>query len=220
MRPWLALDTATDTASVAIHDGAVRYEATWTSRRRHTQQLAPIVSAALRTCGLAVGDLGGIAVALGPGSYTGLRISLALAKGLALGSGVRLVGVPTLDILAAALSPPHTPRDVPLWAVLRAGRGRIVAARYPATTTGEGWPDPATLSVQTVDAFAAESRGPGWVAGEIDAVARERFTAAGLTVLPPAASVRRGGWLAELGRARADRAADPVTLSPIYLGGG
>jgi tRNA threonylcarbamoyladenosine biosynthesis protein TsaB len=146
MTAWLAIDTATDMASVALHDGAaVLAETTWTSRRHHTVELAPRIDELLRQHDLAAHDLTGLAVAIGPGSYTGLRIGLALAKGLTLATGIPIVPVPTLDILAAPLSPPHVSRDCPLWAVLRAGRGRLVAACYPPSVVD--WPDPAGLDI-------------------------------------------------------------------------
>ena len=85
--PWLAIDTATDMAGIAVcHAERVVSERTWSSRRHHTRQLAPAVADALVEAGLGVADLEGIAVAIGPGSYTGLRIGLSLAKGLSLGA--------------------------------------------------------------------------------------------------------------------------------------
>jgi tRNA threonylcarbamoyladenosine biosynthesis protein TsaB len=211
MTVWLALDTATDTASVALHDGAVLAESTWTSRRRHTVELAPRVERMVVGHGVSFSDLAGIAVAIGPGSYTGLRISLSLAKGIALSVGTPVVGVPTLDILAASLAEViRKDGGGDLYAVLRAGRGRIVAARYPQG--GGGWPDPSELTVETVAEFAERARGPAWVAGELDAPARELLSSIGLTVLPPEMSVRRAGWLAALGRRRERLAADPAGL--------
>lgn len=219
MSVWLGLDTATDVASVALVDGAaVLAEQSWVSRRRHTAELAPRVAAALASAGLAVADLGGVAVASGPGSYTGLRIGLALAKGLALGAGLPVVGVPTLDALAAALSPPAVPRSVPLWAVFRAGRTRLVAAPYPPDEAL--WPDPRTLRAVSFEALLAAVRPSDWVAGELTASERAALAGAGLEVLPPAACLRRAGWLAELGRRRLSTAggAGVAALSPVYLG--
>lgn len=221
--PWLAIDTATDRASVALAvDGVITAELTWASRRRHTVDLAPTVERALSGAGVEVADLAGIAVAIGPGSYTGLRIGLALAKGLALPAGVPLVGVPTLHILAAALSPPWTSRAVPLWAVLSAGRGRVVAACYPPTADDRQWPAPGGLAVMTLAELGAAVVAPAWVAGELDADARRALAERdGLTVLPEPLCVRRAGWLAMLGRAAVERvgASAPGELAPVYLGG-
>ena len=65
-------------------------------------------------------------VSLGPGSFTGLRIGLSVAKGLALARQVPIVGIPTLDVVAQ----PHMTQPLPIWAILQAGRGRICAAQY------------------------------------------------------------------------------------------
>lgn len=226
---WLAIDTATDSAGLALHDGAaVRAELQWTSRRRHTRELAPALAGMLEGQGFAAGDLAGIAVAIGPGSYTGLRIGLALAKGLALGAGPPVLGVPTLDILAAGLSAPVAARTLPLWVVARAGRGRLLAAEYPADwaplTNAAIAPSP-SAAIHTLPALLAAARPPAWVAGELDAAARAALTEAGLTVLPPAACLRRAAWLAELGRLRHAAGGWPGldALAPAYLepaGGG
>jgi len=217
---WLAIDTATDFVGVALHGGArVPDEATVPTRRRHTALLAPLVAAMLERHALAVADLAGVAVAIGPGSYTGLRAGLAFAKGLWVAAGTPVFGVPTLDVLAAPLSAPVVARDAPLWAVMGAGRTRLVAACYPPSP-GD-WPDPASLEAWTADDLLSAAAPPAWVAGEIADDLRARLEAAGLRVLPAAAGLRRAGWLAELGRARAagGAPADPARLSPVYLGG-
>lgn len=96
----LAFDGVTNYASVAVSDGELRYVKTWQVDRGHSEQLAPAVHGALQRSRLRPSDLNGIAVGTGPGSYTGIRIALSLAKGLALASGVPLVGISTLETLA------------------------------------------------------------------------------------------------------------------------
>lgn len=232
---WLAIDTATDRAGVALHDGAsVMAETQWTSRRRQTAELGQAIQAMLDSKGVVASDLAGIAVAGGPGSYTGLRVGMALAKGLALGCGLPLVAVPTMDILAAPWSAPWSARSVPLWVVLAAGRGRLVAAVYPpdgadrapgrSDTSPEEYETsrdrPATppARVYTLDQLLTAACPPAWVVGELDAPARAALAEAGLTVLPPAAGLRRAGWLAELGRARAVTAErDLADVVPTYV---
>src|SRR5216110_3067530 len=116
----LALDTSTSLAGLALHDGSrVHYEQTWVAGRHHSEQVLEMV-------GLGVGGLQALAVARGPGSFTGVRVGLALAKGLALGSGLPLYGVGTLDAMADAF----TWADVPVRVFVEAGRGRWVTARY------------------------------------------------------------------------------------------
>lgn len=99
----LALDTATRMASLALHDGQrLCYEATWQADRQHTVQLAARLATALEELGLPPERLSGVAVTIGPGSFTGLRVGVALAKGLAMARSLPLLGVPTLDVVAVA----------------------------------------------------------------------------------------------------------------------
>ena len=107
----VAIDTATRTASLAIHDGQrVLYEATWQAGWRHTVQMTSRLVAAMDSIALDLESLTGVAVALGPGSFTGLRVGMALAKGLVLARNIPLVGIPTLDVLAAAQGRDRRPR--------------------------------------------------------------------------------------------------------------
>jgi tRNA threonylcarbamoyladenosine biosynthesis protein TsaB len=196
-------------------DGVV-VEHVWRTRRGHTRQLAPRVRAALEDAGLAPDELAGVAVALGPGSYTGLRVGLSLAKGLAMAASLPLVGVPSLDAVAAALSAPTVDRAVPLWAVLQAGRGRVVAAEYPPD--GD-WPPAARTPVPLQVVLDAASAGD-WIGGELDAGQRAAAAAAGLRVVPAVAALRRPSWIAQLGRLRRASAARSLEelsrIEPLY----
>lgn len=97
----LAIDSATPVAGVALvaEDRLIK-EIFLNYRQTHSQTLMVMVDEVLREAGIGLEDVDGIAVSTGPGSFTGLRIGLATAKGLALGSGKPLVGIPTLDALA------------------------------------------------------------------------------------------------------------------------
>ena len=93
----LALDTATDVATCAlVRDGEVLGEA-----ESRTVEVLADADRLLRAEGLAASDLDAVVVGTGPGSFTGLRIGLAAARGLALGLGLPVAGVSTLDALAA-----------------------------------------------------------------------------------------------------------------------
>ncbi len=99
----LAVDTSTAQVGLAIYDGSqVISEYAWRSSQRHTVELAPAIFELLKRCGLTMDDIQALGVALGPGSFTSLRVGLSLAKGLALSRHLPLIGIPTLDILAAA----------------------------------------------------------------------------------------------------------------------
>jgi tRNA threonylcarbamoyl adenosine modification protein YeaZ len=97
----LAFDTASPTVTVALHDGAdVVAEATATSTMRHGEQLAPLIEQVLAEAGRTPGDLTGIAVGVGPGPFTGLRVGLVTARTMAHVLGVPVHGVCSLDPLA------------------------------------------------------------------------------------------------------------------------
>jgi len=212
----VAIDTATSYASLALHDGfRVRVEHTWESPRRHTVELLPRLVAALDQLGLGAGHLSGVAVTRGPGSFTGLRVGLAVAKGLAFARGLPLVGVPTLDVVAAAQG-----RDRrPLCAVLQAGRRRICVVTY-RWRKGE-WRARKVPRLTTWPALVEETAAPTLFCGEIDPAGADVLAALGelATLLPAATWLRRAGFLAELAWRRLNRneTDDPATLTPIYL---
>ncbi|MCI0396048.1 MAG: tRNA (adenosine(37)-N6)-threonylcarbamoyltransferase complex dimerization subunit type 1 TsaB [Chloroflexi bacterium] len=213
----LAIDTATRWTGLALYDGrSVLAEVGWRAANTQTVELAPAVADLLQRVGLQAAELMGVAVALGPGSYTGLRIGLGLAKGLALANRLPLVGVPTLDILAASL--PEMAGQ--LVAVAEAGRSRICAARY-RWQSGKGWQAQGEPAIDNWENLLANLEGPAVFAGEISPVAAKmiRATDKAFRLVPAAAAVRRAGYLAELGwqRLRRGRTDDPAQLTPIYL---
>src|SRR3989304_1070546 len=106
----LALDTAADTIGLGLTDGArILAEEVWLARRHATVELAPETARLLRRAGVQEDQLLGIAVTIGPGSYTGLRIGLAFCKGLAFGRGLKVVPVPTLEVWAFGQPPQPEP---------------------------------------------------------------------------------------------------------------
>lgn len=212
----LAIDTATRFMSLALHDGQeLLYEATWHTANNHTVELAPAIDRALRHIGLKPADLAAVAIAQGPGSFTGLRIGLGLAKGLVMAHRAALVAVPTLEIVAAGVP---VVEDV-LVAVLQAGRGRVCAQTF--RRADGAWTAAAPAAITTWDALASALRQPTLVAGEIDTAGRNHLTRAGILarLAPGAVGLRRAGFLAEIAwaRVRAGATDDPDTIAPIYL---
>lgn len=210
----LAIDTSSQMASVALYDGvAVRAELTWASPQRHTVELMPRIARMLDKPGLEA--LTGLAVALGPGSFTGLRIGLAAAKGLALARGLPIVGAPTFDVIACA----QARQQGTLYTILTAGRGRICAAPY--RWRRERWRPIADAEITTWEALAEKADARAVFCGEIDAHGLQILSALGpgAKLLSPAQCLRRAGYLAELGWARLAQndADDALTLCPIYL---
>ena len=100
----LALDTCLQSCGVAIVDGG---EAVVVKRldlaKGHAEKLAPQVASALANAGMALKDIDRIGVTIGPGSFTGVRVGLAFARGLAIGTGVPVIGITTLAVLVAEL---------------------------------------------------------------------------------------------------------------------
>lgn len=103
----LAIDTATKVSSIAIaNETDVLAEQTVLTNFTHSETLVPNIEAVMELTGIERDDLSAVAVSLGPGSFTGLRIGLATAKALSYALSIPLVGVPTLEVLAAALPYP------------------------------------------------------------------------------------------------------------------
>lgn len=193
----LALDTATHTISLALHDGArLLAEDTWLTSNNHSVELAPGIDRLLQRVRVTTEDLTALAVSIGPGTYSGLRIGVALAKGLAAARNLPLVGVSTLDTLAAAT----VQFQGGLIVTVQAGRGRVIAGTYRWTkgrwrARGEaqnlGW-----------DGLIESIDGACLITGEVDDEGRAVISAARAAGKPialasGAARLRRAGYLAE-----------------------
>lgn len=212
----LAIDTSTRVVGVAVYDGLqVLGEITWASQDYHTVELAPVLMDILNRSHVLPEDLEVVAVATGPGSFTGLRIGLALAKGMALARRLDLIGVPTLDILAAA----QPLVNLQMAAVLRVGRGRLAVGWYQPGT--KAWKPIGKLEALTCETLAEKIEAPTLVCGELTEeerriLNRRRKT---ITLATPARSLRRPSFLAEVAWKRwmAGKRDDPALLAPIYL---
>jgi tRNA threonylcarbamoyladenosine biosynthesis protein TsaB len=211
----LAVDTSTAQVGLAIYDGSqVISEYAWRSSQRHTVELAPAISELLRRCGLTMENVRGLGVALGPGSFTSLRVGLSLVKGIALARGLPLVGVPTLDILATA----QPASKLPLVALIQAGRGRLAVGSYKHSR--KGWQAQGPARVMTLASLLEEVKKPTIVCGELTPEEyHELEEKTDLHLVSPAQSVRRPAILAELAwaSALAGNIDNAATLAPIYL---
>lgn len=124
----LAVDTTTRFGSVAVvGNGEVLAEVNYVSPSSHSRQVFRAVDEALRMAGLKFDNLGGLAVAAGPGSFTGIRIGLSLVKALALASGHPLAAVSALEALARKLMAPGVGLMVPM---IDARKGEVFASAY------------------------------------------------------------------------------------------
>lgn len=216
LKVMLAIDTSTRCIGLALYDGAqVLHEAIWTSNDYHTVELAPAVAEAMRKSGITAQNLGAIAVAIGPGSFTGLRIGLALAKGLSMVHQLPLIGIPTLDPLASA----QPLLNIPMAAVLRAGRGRLAVGWYQVVE--EHWESAGLIEIFTPAEIAVNIQAETYLCGEINKQERELINSQKSSILlaSPARSLRRPAYLAEIAWQRwmSGDVDDPASLAPTYL---
>jgi len=220
----LALDTSTDTASIALYKrgAGVVGEQTWVSGRQQTVQLLPNIQRLMTLLDATTRDLEGIAVATGPGSFSGVRIGLSTAKSLAYSLEIPIWGIPSLDVLAYS----HVAvTAAQVCAVLSMGRNRMAWALY--RTRGTQWRRltpyaNSTASEMAVSVKEFESNLATLFCGELSdetlAIIKE-IMGVQASVSPLAASLRRAGYLAELALQRADRGEkdDPATLQAIHI---
>jgi tRNA threonylcarbamoyladenosine biosynthesis protein TsaB len=155
----LALDCCLDACQAAVvADGAVLAEASEAMTRGHQERLALMAREVMTAAGLAFADLNAVAVTVGPGSFTGLRVGLAFAKGLALALELPCVGVGTLAALAASV-----PGSGGRSAVIDNGRGQVWLQRFegetalgpPETVAAEALADAGLLVGPTATRLAA-----------------------------------------------------------------
>lgn len=212
----LAVDTSTVQVGLAVYDGSqVLGEYAWRSHQHHTVELAPAVAELLARCGTTMEDVRALGVALGPGSFTSLRVGLAFVKGLALARQIPVVGIPTLDIYAAG----QPPSRLPLLAAIQAGRGRLAIGWYK--NTKHGWQARGPAAVIPADSLIYEIRTPSIVCGEFTPEERQNLARDEVNVklVSPAHSMRRPSILAELAWGRWQKGdVDPeASLAPMYL---
>ncbi len=213
----LAIDTATRWTGLALHDGrSIVAEAGWRSINTQTVELAPAVADMIGKAGLTAGDLSAVAVAIGPGSYTGLRIGLGFAKGLVLANRAKLIGISTLDIMAAAADE----YAGQLIVIAEAGRSRVCAGSYQ-WRAGKGWQATEEPDIYNWEDLLANIDEPATLIGEIAPSTAKlvKNSSKELKIVPPVKSVRRAGFLAELAWLRLRRGwiDNPDELVPVYL---
>jgi tRNA threonylcarbamoyladenosine biosynthesis protein TsaB len=213
----LALDTSTGWASVALFDGRdVLVEETWRAQRRHGDELFPAIERILLSTRLALSAVTRVAVATGPGSFTGLRVAIAAAQGIARGNGAALVGLSTLDVLAY----PHAPSKLRICPLLPAGRDQYYAAFYQEQS--RTWSRRSPFIVAPLAEICGQIGTDTLFVGEIDADAEATLR----DLLGPkalfatgASRLRRAGYLAELGWTELElgRSVKSSEIEPLYV---
>ena len=217
MTKILGIETSTPVCSVAIAcAGRVLVEYTLELGAHHSERLQPMIELALREADLRVGDLDGVGVAAGPGSFTGLRIGMGMAKGLCRGGHLKLACVPTLAGMAFGAGV----AGVPVCPMIDARRGDVYAGVYDLVG---GMPvSRIAARADAVSNWAMDLPRPAMVVGDgawayreviEDAMGREAYFVNAALGRPSA------GAIALLGQARCERGAcDDVALAePVYL---
>ena len=211
----LAIDTSTARLGIAVFNGSeILGESCWTSPNRHTVSLAPAVDELLNNLEVEKKKLKAVAVALGPGSFTSLRVGLSFAKGISLGLGIPVIGVPTLDVAASQ----QPLAEMPLCAFLQAGRGKLAASFYEIRR-GK-WTSNGNIEIYTAETLSERITEQTLVTGEFDADIRTVLRKnKNIKMSAPSASLRRAGYLAETAWKIYEKGEFPPvsSLSPIYL---
>jgi tRNA threonylcarbamoyladenosine biosynthesis protein TsaB len=213
----LAVDTSTRWIGISLYaENQVLGEMLWQTNTHHSVELAPSIASLLKHCDAVPAQIKVLGVALGPGSFTSLRIGLAVVKGLALGLHIPVIGVPSFDILAAAQP---LMENVTLLTILQAGRSRLAVGHYVVKESA--WVSNAEIKVMTAEEVSAKIKGPTLVCGEVDSALRQVLgrKRKNVMVASPAQSLRRPAYLAEIAwqRWQNNEVDEVISLSPIYL---
>ena len=130
----LAIDTSSEFSGLALyHQHSLLAQIQWASARRHSEQLLPQLDALCRLANITPPQITTVAVSLGPGSWSGVRVGISMAKGLALANDAHIIGINALDVIAWSW------RGVcAITACLALGRGRYAVAHYPSSNWQPG----------------------------------------------------------------------------------
>ena len=238
----LALDTSTRQASLALcSEDELLGEYTWLVGNNHSIELLKRMQRLLAECGKTMPDIDGVAVAIGPGSFNGLRVAVSTAKALAFALKKPLVGISTLDSIAAQ----QRQWDGPICSILEAGRSELYAACYlfdkiyhgssrEVTYRMRQLSDYLLFSPQQVASYL-QKQASNWfgvpgkrtlptflLCGEISAASRQALCAEmqeGCVLIDNVQATRHASVLAMLAlqRLHDGKEDDPLSLEPLYL---
>lgn len=216
----LAIDTCTRRASIALRDETLLLgESTWICERQHTAAISAHIHMLIEASQISVNDIGAVAIAIGPGSFTGVRCGLAIAKGMAVANQLPLIGISAFQAIVQA-QPNY---GLPIYAVVEAGRNRVAVCRYeriehaPLFESALG--GVGDWQIYDHKQFSAQVTGPSWVCGDLPApLLKPLAQVAQVQIAPTWLNLRRAGVLADLGYERWQRGDvdDAATLKPIY----
>jgi tRNA threonylcarbamoyladenosine biosynthesis protein TsaB len=208
----LAIDTALDACSAGILDtdaGKLIAHESLPMKRGHAEALMPLIARVMKASGIAFAALDRIAVTTGPGSFTGLRVGLSAARGIALAAGKPAVGVTTLTAYAAPVV--SESGEQPVISAIDARHDHV----YFQVVSGNGsslvWPQLASIE----EALGASRFGAPWLVGNAAEILRQRWPAQALAPFKvdaqPAPDIAWVGWLG------AAVSPDTAPAKPYYL---
>jgi len=212
----IAIETSSRIGSIAVVDDAVVLaEETFEHGLANAAKLLPRIDALVRSQGWTPRDVDHVYVSAGPGSFTGLRIGITMAKTLSLVTGAKVVAVPSVRVLVE--NAPLDARHVII--VLDAKRGQIFTARFERT--GNTWIERVGAQLDTLDNMLAHSPRPVHLLGEGIPihVSKDAPLDAGIIATAESSWRPRAAVVARLGSAMATKGdfTDAITLTPIYI---
>ncbi len=213
----LCVDTSTMYCSVAvISDSGCISEHTLISRITHSKRLLTAIDEIMQECELKWQDLAGLAVSLGPGSFTGLRIGLTTAKGICMATGLPLMGISSLEALASQF--PHC--ALPICPILDARKQEVYTALYQTTSSPHiTHIEPVVIGIEKLCAAIDQ---PTLFIGDgvevykeqiIEYLADKALFGCPQLIFPRAAAI---GALA-LGQFKTEQFLDPASAAPLYI---
>jgi tRNA threonylcarbamoyladenosine biosynthesis protein TsaB len=223
----LGIETATELVGVAVDDGeGHRASAQTVGHRRHTELLTTTLESVLASAGVSLSDLDGLIVDVGPGLFTGLRVGLATAQGLAFGLGIGVLGLTSLEVLAhvAGQAGVGQPEGREVVSIVDARRQEVFAQRFTLGAAGSGpfaLDRARALTPEVLATELAALERPLQLVGDGATRYAERFAAlADVVVAGPPLDAPLPEALVDLGLRRLAAGAEltgPATLEPLYL---
>jgi tRNA threonylcarbamoyladenosine biosynthesis protein TsaB len=212
----LALDTTSRAGSLAVaHEGTILSRGSGDPARTHGERLPEDIMRALDEAGIGVDALTRLAVAAGPGSFTGLRVGIAAIQGLAVARQLPVVPVPTLEAIARAVASAGRQSLVAAW--MDGQRGEVFAALYESGGVREVHPAMAAKPEKVLDAWRLPAHSPILFAGDgairYRAIVEARLRSDATIVEPPPLAPT----IAQIACAEPDRAVPPHEIVPVYV---
>lgn len=212
----IAIETSGRIGSIAVVDSSrIIAEETFPHGLAHAAQVVSILDRHVRAAGWMPRDVEHLYLSIGPGSFTGLRIAVTLAKAMALATGVKIAAVPSTRVLVEN-APPDAAQVI---IVLDAKRGQIFTARF--ARSADGWTEIEAPHVDTLAAALARAPRPVHLLGEGIPLHRQFIDPADpdIIISPESSWRARAAAVALIGArlAAAGQFADPFTLAPLYI---